>query len=434
MNQNQSYYKKVKLSSTKTAFMFDSLTDYSRFIQDIERNSIGNTRIGFDRINNPSYIRNKISEYGSAWFGTTDENLVKGELNSFLFNNRVESFLNSFSSQKVKVDIVDIDQQKAIKFTEKEIGIFSFDLASLGLIRVYEYYSPLLDRIVSPNLVKGQKGQDGKLIFYHDYMPYVPAHKVMYNLKTSGYFSNILKRNVQKTDLTEIVTDNEIYFEFPERKEIPQHIVDRKQQVDENGVKKFSSTFKRSFIDIPKIEKPLPRVDIIIAASYSYTLNVERQIIYSCMAAIAIAEKLSKSGVNYRIVACYPLETSGSGTRKEVYTFVKVKSEGEPLDKNKIAILISDGRNYRLQSFKSGLASFFDAGYDSNVNPSTIGYAISDDTKVKDAYIDFLKKQDNPEDKLAAENPNSKIVFNGALSEDQAVNQYNRIINQISKL
>jgi hypothetical protein len=256
----------------------------------------------------------------------------------------------------------------------------------------------------------------------------------MYNLKTSGYFSNILKRNVQKTDLTEIVTDNEIYFEFPERKEIPQHIVDRKQQVDENGVKKFSSTFKRSFIDIPKIEKPLPRVDIIIAASYSYTLNVERQIIYSCMAAIAIAEKLSKSGVNYRIVACYPLETSGSGTRKEVYTFVKVKSEGEPLDKNKIAILISDGRNYRLQSFKSGLASFFDAGYDSNVNPNTIGYAISDDTKVKDAYIDFLKKQDNPEDKLAAENPNSKIVFNGALSEEQAVNQYNRIINQISKL
>jgi hypothetical protein len=121
--------------------------------------------------------------------------------------------------------------------------------------------------------------------------------------------------------------------------------------------------------------------------------------IYSSMAAIAIAEKLSKSGVNYRIVASYPVETTGGGTRKKVFTFVTVKKEGEPFDRNKIAILLSDGRQFRFQQFKGFLASMFDAGYDSSVNPSTIGSAIYDADLVKDAYMEYLGKQDNPDEK-----------------------------------
>jgi hypothetical protein len=48
--------------------------------------------------------------------------------------------------------------------------------------------------------------------------------------------------------------------------------------------------------------------------------------------------------------------------------------------------------------------------------------------------LEFLSKQDSPDDRLAAENPKSKIVFNGALSEQQAIEQYDSIINQISRL
>lgn len=428
------FYKRVKVGGSKTIFYFKSLTDYNRFIDEVSRVAVGNAREGFDRVGSESDIDKKIREYGDKWYGTTDKNLIKGSIDSFLFNNEVQSFLDSFSNQKVKVDIVDLDQNKTIKFTEQEIGIFSFDLASLGLIRVYEYYSPLLKRIVSPNLVKGQKTENGSMVFYHDYMPAVPAHKVQYDLKQSGYYSTILKRNVSKEDLIEVVTETEVYLQFPNRPEIPQHIVERRQQVDDNGRPKFSSTFKKSFIHIPKVEKPLPRVDIIVGASYSWKKNAKTELIYSCMAAIAVAEKLSKSGVNYRIIACYPFSTSGSGTKKSVYSFVNVKSEGEPLDKNKMAILISDARNFRLQVFRCALASQYDAGYDANINPRTIGAIIDDPMDIKKAYMDYLSKQDNPEDKLAAENPNSKIVFSGSLSKDQAVNEYNRIINQISKL
>lgn len=434
MNPNPTYYKRVKLAGNRTAFMFNNLDDYNQFIQDVEDVAVGNARIGFDRRNDPQYIERNIRSIGERWYGTTDESLVKGKLTSYLFNNELQSFLDTFRNNTINLDVIDLDQQKAIKFTEREIGIFSFDLASLGLIRVYEYFSPLLDRVVSPNLVVSQKTEDKKLVFYHIYMPYIPTHKVEYNLKQGGYYSTILKRVVQKSELIEVVTDTDIYMAFPERKEIPQHIVDRRQQLDSQGRKKFSSTFKKSFIYIPKVEKSLPRIDIIVAASYPQGVDAKRQMIYSSMAAIAIAEKLSSSGVNYRMIASYPIETSGAGTRQKVFTFVTIKKEGEPLDKNKMAILLSDARQFRFQQFKGFLASQFDAGYDSNINPSTIGNAILDDDIVKKAYLEYLRKQDNPEDRLAAENENSKIVFNGALSEQQAIDQYNRIIREISKI
>lgn len=433
MNPKPTYYKREKLAVNKTVFMFNSLDDYNRFIDEVDKVAIGQTRIGLDRINAPDYIERKIRS-GERWFGTTDTDLVGKSITTYLFNSELESFLETFRSQTVSIDVTDIDQNKTIKFTEQEIGIFSFDLASLGLIRVYEYYSPLLEKVVSPNLVKSEKTQDGKLVFYHVYTPYVPMHKVEYNVGKGGYFSNILKRVVSKSDLIEVVTENDVYLAFPERKEVQQHVVERRQQVDANGRKKFTSTFKKSFIYIPKVEKPLPRIDIIVAANYASEVNAKTQMIYSSMAAIAIAEKLSKSGVNYRIIASYPVETSGSGSRKKVYTFVTVKREGEPFDKNKIAILLSDARQFRYQQFKGFLASMFDAGYDDNINPITIGYPITSDSEVKDAYMEYLMKQDNPEDRAAAMNPNSKIVFNGALSEQQAKDQYNRIIRLISKL
>lgn len=431
MNPNPSYYKRTKLSGNATAFMFNNLDDYTRFIDETSKNAVGNAKRGLDMLDD-NWVRNTATR--DSWFGTTDLNLITGPISTYLFNNQLESFLNTFRNQTVNLDVVDIDQQKSIKFTEKEIGIFSFDLASLGLIRVYEYYSPLLERIVSPNFIKSRKGADGKLVFYHIFVPAVPAHKVEYDIKKGGYYSKILKRIVTKSELSEVVTDTDIYFEFPERKEVPQHDVERRQQVDEKGVKKFSSTFKKSFIYIPQIEKPLPRIDIIAAASYNAGVDAKRQMIYSSMAAIAVAEKLSKSGVNYRIIAAYPVQTSGGGTRKQVYTFVTLKKEGEPFDKNKIAVLLSDGRQFRGQQFRGFLASQFDAGYDSNIDPFGIGSAISSPDSVKQSYLEFLSKQDSPDDRLAAENPKSKIVFNGALSEQQAIEQYDSIINQISRL
>jgi hypothetical protein len=431
VNPNPTYYKRQKVPNGRTVFMFESLKDYYQFIDDVEKVATGNARRGLDRIN-VSFATDKISTKGASWFGTTSLNSVINNIDSFLFNNKLDSFLTSFRNQTINLDVIDIDQQKAIKFTEKEIGIFSFDLASLGLIRVYEYFSPLLNGIVSPNLVISNKNNDGKLVFYHIYQPEIQQHEVRYNLKYGGYYSEVLNRVVQKSDLIEVVNDNQMYLAYPYKPEIPQHVVEQRQKLDEKGRKMFSSTFKRSFIEIPKIEKQLPRVDLIINSSPYWTLNAENEIVYASLAAITIAEKLSKANVNFRIYANYSYETFVS--EDKIIPLVLIKKEGEPFDKNKIAILLSDARQLRYKQFKGAYALQYDAGYDREINPSVAYVSFNDAAVIKQSYIDFLKLQDNPEDKKAAENPNSKIVFSGAYSEQEAINQYNDIISQISKI
>lgn len=413
----------------RTSFLFDSLSDYNRFINDVDSVAIGNARRGLDKFNDINFVRQQTSE---RWYGTNNPDLVTKDVSTYLFNSELDSFLQSFRAKTVNVDIIDLDQNKAIKFTEKEIGIFSFDLASLGLIRVFEYFSPLLNTIVSGDLVKSYKNEKGDILFYHVYQPSVKKHIVQFDAQYNGYFSNILGRVVPKDQLIEVVTENDIYFEFPERKEIPQHDVERRQKLDENGRKKFSTTFKKSFVYIPKVEKPLQRLDLIIAANFNASIDAKDQMIYASMAAIAIAEKLSKSGVQYRIIASYPV-MSTRGKNTESYAFVTLKKEGEPLDKNKMAVLLSDGRYYRYQQFRGFYAVQYDAGYDANIDVEGIGRAIVDSQKIKDAYIDTLKMSNSPEDITASKNLDTKIVFNGALSRAQAENQYNDIIKQISK-
>ena len=414
--------------------MFNSLSDYNKFINDVSNAAPARSRakMGLDSIGG-SYITDTASDITK--FGTTDASLVTDDISTYLFNNELDGFLSTLRSRTVNIDIIDLDQQKAIKFTEQEIGVFSFDLASLGLIPVVEFYSPLLNKIVSANLVRSEKKSNGSLYFYHIYQPEIKKHIVQFNASYNGYYSEVLKRIVPKNDLVEEEYNGDIIFYYPFTPEVQKHKVDRRQKVDEKGKKKFSTTWKKSFVYMPKVEKPLPRVDLIIGSSFSWNVRAREEMIYSSMAAITIAEKLSNSGVNYRIIAAYPVQTSqpGSGPSQGIYTFVNVKKEGEVLDKNKIAVLLSDGRQFRYKQFKGFIAAMYDAGFDAKISDG-IGSPISNATMIKDAYMDYLRSSDEPSDKEAAKKPESKIVFSGALSQAQAETQYNDIIGQISKI
>ena len=473
------YFKREKIGRNKTAYYFDTLMDYERFIDEVQPLATGNTRTGLDRITRPNYIQNNATN--SSWYGTNDASLVSGNLTTYLFNNELDSFLGSVRSRTVQVDITDLDQQKAIKFTEKEVGIFSFDLASLGLIRVFEFYSPLLKRIVSGNLVKSETLGNGKKAFYYVGTPEIKEHFVTWNIKEGAYFSNVLKRIV---DVKELIKIDDLQYVYPQKDAIPRHEVERRQVLDKEGRKKFATTFKKCFIEIPKVEKPLPRIDIIVGSSFSSDVNAQTEMIYSSMAAISLAEKLTASSVNYRIIVCYPVKTSNGNN--EVYSFVNVKKEGEVLDKNKIAILLSDARQFRYKQFKGFFATQFDAGYDANISPTGIGKALEDkfityqknnnkyglvelddafDTnndikyyrdmefdneqdaenyinnsgrgyanRIRNAYIDLLANSNIPADVEASKNKKSKIVFSGATSLREATNQYNLVINQIKRL
>jgi hypothetical protein len=406
--------------------------DYNRFIEEVSNAVPTNSRAKTELDSlGTNYITTTARDITK--FGTTDASLVTNNIDTYLFNNELEGFLNTLRARTVNLDVIDIDQQKAIKFTEQEIGVFSFDLASLGLIPVIEFYSSLLNKVVSGNLVKSEKKSNGELYFYHIYQPEIKEHIVKFNANFNGYYSNVLERVVPKDQLVEEDKNGDIIFNYPFKPEIQKHKVEKRQQLDDNGKKKFSTTWKKSFVYMPKVEKPLPRIDIIVGSSFAWRTDARTQMIYSSMSAIAIAEKLSNSGVNYRIIAAYPIRTSRGTNPQEIYSFVTVKKEGEVLDKNKIAVLLSDARLFRYQQFKGFIASMYDAGFDAKIS-DTIGTPISDASLIKNAYIDYLASSDSPSDKEAAKKIESKIVFSGALSLQQAEDQYRDIIGQISRV
>lgn len=432
MIQNPSYYKRQELDSRRTSFYFRDMTAFNRFIDEVEQTCTGNARRGFNRLNEPDYKRSRARN--RDWYGTTNASEVTNNIQTYINNTRLNDFIQSLRDRTVSIDKTDLDQVKTIKFTEQEIGIFSFDLASLGLIPVIEFYSPLLKRVVSGNNVLCEKDENnvpikdanGNLKFYHIPKPEIKEHVVQFNAALNGYYSDVLNRLVEES---EISLNNKNQFVFNYQPEIKQHAVEKRQK-EENGKKKWSTTFKKSFIYIPKVEKPLPRIDIIVGVSFSAGETAD-EIMYNCMGAITLAEKLSKSRVNYRILVGVAIRTNN---RKTAIGFICAKKEDEALDSNKMAILMSDPRQYRWQGFRAMYAMQYDAGYDSEIDVQGIGYIETDPNVIRSMYIDYLKTSQDPSDIAASKREDTKIVFNGARSLQQATNEYNRVVQQISNV
>lgn len=422
-------YNKQVVAPNTTVFMFDKIYEYNDFIEqkatELPNLNLNAKRV-FDDTTGPDYVRSTARDITK--FGTKDISQVTGKLDTFLDSNRLNQFLDQFRNQTVSFDSIDIDQKKKIVFTSQEIGIFSFDLASLGLVRVYEYYSPYFNKIISPNFVKSYKNAEGKLVFYHIMVEGVPRH--ILELKAGKLYSERLDREVEFSEAEKVETEDSIKYYLPEKPKIEKHEVERRQKVDKKGNKVFSSTFKKSFIYIPKVSTQLPRIDLIINASYAWGVDATEQMIWSSMAAISIAEKLSASNVDFRIYASYPVKFNNN---KKVYTFVKIKDSGEPLNINGIAILTSDGRQFRYQQFKGYITTGADAGYGADI-PYSIGSPINDETDIKTAFIEYLKKTKDFDSSDSAVFENSKIVFGQSLSRQAAIDKYKQVVGQISKV
>ena len=422
-------YRKEVVAPNTTVFMFDKIYDYNDFIEEkaIELPKLSaNAKRVYDSSVSDTAVKSMANDI--KWYGTKDVNSVKGKLDTFLDSNRLNQFLEQFRNQTVSFDSIDIDQKKKIVFTAQEIGIFSFDLASLGLVRVYEYFSPYLNKIISGNFVRSYKNDEGQLVFYHILVEGYPRHALQ--LKKGVLHSARLDREVSFEEAEKIETEDSIEYFMPEKLKIEKHEVERRQQVDKKGNKVFSSTFKKSFIYIPKVNSQLPRIDIIINASYSAYVDATEQMIWSSMAAISIAEKLSASNVDYRIYASYPVEFNGG---KKTYTFVKIKDSGEPLNINGLAVMTSDARQFRFQQFKGFITTGADAGYGDNIGGG-IGRPIINEADIKNAFIEYLKKTKDFDSDDAAVFEDSKLVFGQSLNRDSAINKYNDVIKQISKV
>lgn len=433
------YYKQVFLnpSNTKSAFFFENIQDLQRFsVEKIDSYPTGRGRNQYIARYNSSNILNEIEEkirqQGQGWYGTTDTSWATQPINRFLRSQDLENDMNRLSQRLGRVDISDIDQKKKMEFTEMELGIFSFDLAALGLIRVYEYYSPLLKRIVNPDLVQSFTNDKGEDIFYYVGTPFIPRHQVPFDLRQGCYFSPILGRKVESNELEEVVPDNDnqaIEFFYPEQMEIPEHNVERRQQIDDDGNNKFASTYKKCFIHIPKVKGSLPRIDLLVPISYSYDETAD-QIYWNCISVLSICEKLNAAGINFRLIACIGI---GSNNRKQSFVFCNLKNDNQNIDRNEIAIAISDARYSRASRFQTLVAAQVESGFERDI-PNGLSLPIRDQDVLKRAYMEYLSMQTNESDREAAQNPQSKLVVAAALSERAAINSYQNIIQQVQGL
>ena len=425
-------YNKVALTPNKTVMYFDKIYDYYDFIEEKEKellNSVGNANAKntYAGSVSPSYINRQVRDI--QWFGTTNINLVTKKLDEYLFSDELNRFLTSFRNDTSTFDKVDLDQKKKILFTSREIGIFSFDLASLGLVRVYEYFSYQLDRIVDSYNVRSYKNASGDLIFYHVEVVGIPRHEL--ERKGKKYYSELLDAFIDE-DKIEVVDDGTKIVHYHIGKEgIKKHDVERRQVIDKNGKKKFASTFKKSFIYIEKVDTKLPRIDLIINSAYNGQVKATTEMIWGSMAAITIAEKLAKSNVNFRVFVSYGKELNSN---KKLFRFIKVKDTNEPLNINGLAVMASDPREYRFNQFKGTIVAAVDAGMGDYLMGDSISRPIRDSNQVKEAFIDYLKSQKDYDTNDAQVLTNSKIVFSPSLDRASAVQEYRNVITQISRI
>ena len=425
-------YKKVTLSennNTGVVYMYDTYYDFLDFneeqFKDIDNNPTSrafNVKQGYFATNN---IENSSRE--ESWFGTTNADEVTQEIRSFLMGNELELETRQLSNNTIPSIDFDLEQKKQLEFTSQEIGIFSFDLASLGLIRVFEYYSPLLKRNVDANYVKSYKVDDNKLVFYHVYVAEVPEH--ILEQRNGKLFSTLLNTFIERSD-AEIKTDKDgnIYFVHPFASEIPKHDVERIQKRNEDGSLKFSSTWKKSFIYIPVQENHIPQLDIFFVTSFSANRNARTEIFWNAVLMNALIEILSKANLRFRVFAGLGNIWGNTGLN---LSFVKVKDINDALDANIISILSGDARSFRYNGFKWYLASAWERQIDNNIS-SSFGAVVTDATRLKNALIETLvKTNDFGSSREDTVNPRTKILVPPVVDIDEARDAILSVIRQI---
>ena len=205
-NPNPQYYRRQKMSpnGNRWSLSFDSVADYNKFIADNIRTATDRAKRYLDNYSTGNAVRSAINIGGEFWYGTTDATQVKQNLDTFLYRADLQRVLSNITNRINSINLSDIDQQKTIKFTEQEIGIFSFDLASLGLIKVFEYYSPLINDFVNPNLVQSYKNGNGQTVYYFIGQKYVPSSEIEYNFKSAGFYNVELGKNIPKDEYNKL--------------------------------------------------------------------------------------------------------------------------------------------------------------------------------------------------------------------------------------
>ena len=181
-------------------------------------------------------------------------------------------------------------------------GMFSFDLASMAMTYVYEYFNNQGEKVDS-NFVQ--------------------------KLGTDFVFTPTNEKVIQK---------------------IKKH---------ENGNPVVVSSVRNSLIDFEKKEQEKKAVEIFILCSAWAGVKAENYI-YNAMAGISVAQNLVQKNIQVKVTGLF---TTKDDYNRVFFHFIPVKSFNQPLDINALAYVCGDARFYRFQGFKAYFMGWDSLGF-----------------------------------------------------------------------
>lgn len=228
------------------------------------------------------------------WFGpnTKLETLLAGY--TIFQKPELITKVRNRAKEHLPSDLLANVEKKKTRFNDKAFGVFSFDMASMGMFYVYEYYN-----------TKGQKVD---------------------------------------TNLVEKV--GEKYYFLPTKTEVFQQV-----KQNENGTPVVRSNIKKSYIDFEKKKKQDSAVEIFVAISFGANVNIEAAI-YNALAATVVADVLSKKGIKVKVTSVLSVNQKVKSKPGYLFHFVPAKRFEDPLDENALAYVCGDPRFFRFQGFK----------------------------------------------------------------------------------
>ena len=277
-----------------------------------EFNNVENYKVA-ERLFSSDQIKRFIDR-GNKWYGDKIdyEKLINGYTqfqNPDLLNSTISKIKN-----EIKDDMFSGLEKPRMKINDR-FGMFSFDLASMAMTYIYDYYNK--------NGIKVD--------------------------------SNYVKKKKDK-----------FYFE-PTNEEVEQRIKKR-----ENGSPYVISSVRNCLIDFEKQEKQERSVEIIVNNSF-FDGEEANTLIYNSMASVAVAQNLLLKGFKVKITSLLTVKNGNS--KKMYYHFVPVKRFNQPLDANAVAYVCGDPVFFRYQGFKMIIKGYDN---NKDVSPSTVGSIIND--------------------------------------------------------
>lgn len=186
----------------------------------------------------------------------------------------------------------------------------------------------------------------------------------------------------------------------------------------EQGELKTKTDTKELFGYFPYLPKENNAVEFFISNLGAASVKAEN-LLYGGLAAIILAELLTKSG--YKVKINIVVATFQNAKKDTIVgVMIPAKNYEEPIDRNLIALLSSDPRFLRFDGFK-GLVCAYDSFQQSI--PSNYGIVINDDQ-----LKDFFENTPYAE-KLISKN---RFYFGGAFSESAALEKIQSTIQDMT--